>query len=164
MRSAVIACLVLAGCTAEARPPKAPSPSSYVRVIDGDTVEIRREKVRLSNIDAPELPPNSKCWAEAALAVTSAERLQEFINLAPTLELTRDGKDRYGRTLGRLVVGDGDLGEAMVQSGFAARWTGQKWDWCAPARYGDANGPNVLTSGPEANRAYTAWAQKHLAP
>lgn len=136
---------------------------SYVRVIDGDTLEVRGEKVRISNIDAPELPPGAKCWAEGALAVQAAKRAQEFINVSDSLTLERSGKDRYGRTLARvkLLRGD-DLGEALIFSGLAAKWTGKRWDWCGAPAFSDTNGPGFLSDATGSD-AMTEWAAGNAA-
>jgi hypothetical protein len=39
-----------------------------IRVIDGDTIEAAGERIRIANIDTPEMPPKSRCAAEAILA------------------------------------------------------------------------------------------------
>lgn len=159
MRLLLLAALALTGCSAEAGQAVKPRPSQSVRVIDGDTLEVAGEKVRISNIDAPELPPHAKCWAEAGLAISAAQRLQEYVNVAPTLSLRREGRDRYGRTLARVVDRDSDFGEALIAAGVAARWTGRRWDWCSPAQFSDPNGPDLI-SGPEGNRPYMEWATR----
>jgi micrococcal nuclease len=132
----------LGACAAQAVPtPPSERPATFVRVIDGDTLEIRGEMVRISNIDAPERPPRSKCWAEAALSVQATQRVQDFIDVSQRLTLLREGKDRYGRTLARVQLGNDDLGEAMIFNGLAARWNGRRWDWCGAADLGDTFGP-----------------------
>ena len=100
----------------------APPAQRVTCVVDGDTVWIEREKIRLLDIDAPEM--DGKCAAEKALARRSRDRLVELLR-ARTVTISRDGVDRYGRTLARL----GDVGEQLVREGLAQRW-GDRRGWC----------------------------------
>lgn len=161
-RALSLIAICLAGCTASAEAPRAARPASYVQVIDGDTLKIRGERIRISNLDAPELPPGAECWAEAGLAIAAADRLQEFVNIARSIEIERRGRDQYGRTLARVSLNGHDVGEALIKLGLASGWTGRRWDWCGSPRYDAAGAPSVTTNGPEANGAYWAWAVKHL--
>lgn len=121
--------------TGQARPVLRLAP---LRVIDGDTFEVDGETVRIANIDTPEMPPRSKCLAEAQLAEVAKRSLEDAlgstwgdrgVGLAPTLQ--REGRDRYGRTLARVKLTTGeDVGELMIQRGYAVRWGGRKADWC----------------------------------
>lgn len=171
MRRAILVLALLAGACrpeAEARPQRlddeAYQPqvvleggrSTTVRIIDGDTVELDGETVRISNIDAPELPPRSKCWAEAALSIQASEVLTGSFSRTGRLRIVREGKDRYGRTLARLYDGERDIGQSLVNLGLAARWTGRRWDWCGPADLKDPNGPAFFV-GPDGNPNYSDW-------
>ena len=91
-------------------------------VVDGDTVWIAHEKIRLVDIDAPEM--DGKCQAERALAIRARDRLAVLIN-AGSIRIERQGQDKYGRTLARL----GDVGEQLIREGLASRWPKRK-DWC----------------------------------
>lgn len=109
-----------------------------LRVIDGDTFVAEGETIRIANIDAPELSPRSQCLAEASLAEVAKRQLDGLLGASwsgsgsgvlPTIE--RDGQDRYGRTLARVVGADGkDVGEEMILKGAAVRWTGRRAEWC----------------------------------
>lgn len=100
--------LAIAACAA----PPAPRVTC---VVDGDTVWIEGEKIRLLDIDAPEM--NGKCPAEQAQARRARDRLIVLLN-SRDVTIERDGKDRYGRTLARL----GDVGEVLIREGLATRW------------------------------------------
>lgn len=94
----------------------------YHCVHDGDTVWWQGEKIRIADIDAPEL--NGGCETERRRARAARDRLAVLLNArAATIE--RTGTDRYGRTLARF----GGLGEQLVKEGLASRWPGRK-DWC----------------------------------
>jgi micrococcal nuclease len=105
----------------------APPPAQRVTcVVDGDTVWVAREKIRLLDIDAPEM--EGKCPAERALAVRSRDRLIVLLS-GREVTIAREGLDKYGRTLARL----GDLGEVLVREGLARRW-GDRRGWCKGER------------------------------
>ncbi|WP_262267248.1 MULTISPECIES: thermonuclease family protein [Microvirga] len=97
-------------------------------VIDGDTVWILgpdrsvAEKVRLQNVNAPELRrPRSR--RELNKAVAATEFLRDTIERARSATIRRRGKDRYGRTLARIAIDGSDLGRLLVRAGHAKRWT-----------------------------------------
>lgn len=135
MRIATLAAVALASCTAApAAVPVAANPPS-IRVIDGDTLVIDGETIRIANIDAPETMPRSRCWAEARLSKEATFALEveaaSWAALPPTI--TRDGTDRYGRTLATIQRTDGqDVGAMLIESGLAVPWTGRRWEWCGP--------------------------------
>jgi endonuclease YncB( thermonuclease family) len=91
-------------------------------VVDGDTVWLDGEKIRLVDIDAPELA--GRCEIERRLAIAARDRLVELLRERPA-DIVRTGTDRYGRTLARL----GDVGEQLIAEGLASRWP-QRRDWC----------------------------------
>jgi endonuclease YncB( thermonuclease family) len=97
-----------------------------VRVIDGDTVVADldlgwiHEHVRLHGIDAPEHKDLAR-WTEAK---TFVEAL-----LSPGTEvlLVSEKLEKYGRTLGRLLLRDGrDVGQELLKAGLAKPYTGGK--------------------------------------
>jgi endonuclease YncB( thermonuclease family) len=99
-------------------------------VIDGDTIRYQGVKVRLSDIDTPEVF-SPKCTYEANLGRQATERLLELINAGP-IELVAGGRDtdRYGRKL-RVVARHGrSLGDTLVAEGLARRWDGARRSWC----------------------------------
>lgn len=117
-----------------------------VKVIDGDTLEVEGETVRISNIDAPEVGDGSGCWAEAVLAARARQQLIEFVNISKSIDVEDDprGKDQYGRTLATVRLDGKDVGEAMVFAGLASKWTGERWNWCGSGpNLRDRNGPRL---------------------
>lgn len=98
-------------------------------VVDGDTFWLDGEKIRISNIDTPEVG-GASCIDELGLAVHSTRRLSELLR-AGGFELVREGQDHYGRTLARVVNSAGqDLGETLISEGLARPWTGRRESWC----------------------------------
>ena len=89
-------------------------------IIDGDTLALGSEWIRLLNIDAPE-SFRSRCERELVMGLKAKERLAALARSGP-LEVKRHGYDRYRRTLARVYGGGQDLGQVLVQEGLALPW------------------------------------------
>jgi endonuclease YncB( thermonuclease family) len=99
-------------------------------VVDGDTIWYEGLKIRLADIDAPEIS-EPKCASEAALGERAKLRLLELVNVGP-FDIVSDGRDEdwYGRKL-RVVRRDGrSLGDVLVTEGLARRWNSARRSWC----------------------------------
>lgn len=97
-----------------------------VRVIDGDTIEMELageiERVRYIGIDTPEMNDRRAAVRELAAEAKAANaRLVEGRRVR--LELDVEKRDRYGRLLAYVFVGDTMVNEALVRSGHAAPYT-----------------------------------------
>jgi endonuclease YncB( thermonuclease family) len=98
-------------------------------VHDGDTFWLAGEKIRILDIDTPEL--NGQCASEQLLAIRARDRLLELLNAGP-FELVEQGRhrDRNGRLL-RIVVRHGrSIGDRLVAEGLARTWSGRREPWC----------------------------------
>ena len=84
------------------------------KVIDGDTIEVRQEKrnykVRLSEIDAPEI--NQRFGTESKNFLAS-------LILNEEIELIYISEDRYGRIVAKIYKDNKDINRSMVRSGLA---------------------------------------------
>ncbi|TPW75435.1 thermonuclease family protein [Schumannella soli] len=124
--------------------PSAAESATIVRVVDGDTVVVRRagrgsqETVRLAGIDTPEtVKPNSpvECWGPEASAHTKALLpAGSAVRLEP--DPTQGDADRYGRLLRYLWLpssADASSGslvnEALVREGFAEAYRDRHARW-----------------------------------
>ena len=89
------------------------------KVIDGDTIHIYKNKIRLHGIDAPEkdqtCKKNSKVWN---CGVESTKFLKELIG-NNKIECITQGKDRYNRFIGICYKDNLDLNSEMVLNGWA---------------------------------------------
>ncbi len=106
-------------------------PGRVTCVVDGDTFWYRGLKIRIADINAPELGHPS-CAYEARLAETATQRLTALLNAGP-FTLAVDGRetDRYGRALRVVMRGGRSLGEVLEREGLAEHWHGRRGDWCA---------------------------------
>lgn len=100
-------------------------------VVDGDTIWLDGQKIRIADIDTPEVS-EPRCSSDLALGNRATDRMLELINEGP-FELEgwpgRDA-DRYGRKL-RVLVRDGrSLGDILVSEGLARTWSGRREPWC----------------------------------
>jgi micrococcal nuclease len=104
---------------------------AQVRVIDGDTFDYRGIRVRVADIDTPEV--RGQCDHEIRLAARATQRMRTLLAAGPfelhPLSNGRD-EDRYGRKL-RIVTRDGrSLGDQLVAEGLARTWSGRRERWC----------------------------------
>lgn len=86
-----------------------------VRILDGDTVEARQEngeltRIRLAGIDAPEKAQPFGQRARQALSDRIAQ--QQVL-------ITGNERDRYGRLLGTVWLGNDDVNADQVRAGMA---------------------------------------------
>jgi endonuclease YncB( thermonuclease family) len=107
------------------------SPTRVNCVVDGDTFWYRGQKIRIADINTPEIS-SPKCPHEERLGHKAKDRLIQLLNAGP-FQVVRTGdrdKDRYGRLL-RVIVRDGQsLGMTLVREGLAHVWDGSKHPWC----------------------------------
>jgi micrococcal nuclease len=97
-------------------------------VVDGDTLWFQGIKIRLLDIDAPEV--EGLCVNERQLAQSATLELTRLLNTG-LIRIAYDGQDRYGRHLATLLVLEGEVGPAMLAAGLAVPF-GQRGPspWC----------------------------------
>lgn len=94
------------------------------RVVDGDTIHLEGQKIRLLGIDAPEMKQfcrnaEGEKWDCGILA---RDMLVGMLAARPEVTCILTGKDRYKRFLGRCFAGGAsglDVQRALVRGGFA---------------------------------------------
>ena len=112
--------------------PVCAGPVRVTCVVDGDTIWYRGTKIRIADIDTPEVS-RPGCPQEARLGRQATERLRSLLNAgAFALAAPPDGRtrDRYGRELRIVMRGGQSLGSVLVREGLAARWGGPRRSWC----------------------------------
>lgn len=98
-------------------------------VHDGDTVRCGQERIRIANIDAPELPGSPRCgarrgrtaWCDFETGFRARDALRVFLAGGPA-SIERQGRDVYGRTLATVSVNGMDAGRYLIRHGLARAW------------------------------------------
>lgn len=91
--------------------------------IDGDTLALGSERIRILGMDTPE-SYKPACPKEEAAGYLAAGRLQHLINTR-RVTIVRRGKDKYGRTLATVAVGSDDVAQLMIREGLAEPYDGR---------------------------------------
>ncbi len=112
---------------------------SAARVVDGDTVRINGVRMRLLDIDAPEIF-HPRCTRESDAGAAAKARLAQLLAAGP-MQLADSGEhDRFGRPLVRISVNGQDLGQILLREGLAvvwrpgpAAWESRRRHWCPDA-------------------------------
>lgn len=85
------------------------------RVINGDTLDLGGERIRLFGIDAPE---RGQSCGPVACGTAATEALADILSAEP-VRCTRVNTDRYGRTVARCRAGRHEVNREMVRRGMA---------------------------------------------
>ena len=105
--------------------------SGPARIIDGDTIEINHQRIRLWGIDAPE--SQQTCYKREIIPDLIVERKIDTVyncGLDATIYLQRitanttvtcfsRDTDKYGRIVAKCATNEGDLGRRLVANGHA---------------------------------------------
>ena len=107
--------------------------------VDGDTIRCGTERMRdmgpgspnKSGYDAPEIG-KAQCARERLLGEQAKLRLQELLDQRGTRVEDSGKRDRYGRPLVVVRLGNGvTAGEVLMRDGYAVRWQpGYRPTWC----------------------------------
>ncbi len=93
---------------------------NVVKIIDGDTLDIKIEsnviRIRLADIDTPE---RNQPWGLEAKKFLATKILKKEVQILIT------NKDRYGRQIGNIFLGNTNINELMVLKGHA--WAYRKY-------------------------------------
>lgn len=119
--------LLVASATAD------PIDRARIAIVDGDTIRIDGQTVRLVGFDAPETGDDTaRCDAERERGKKAAARLAELLADGDIAIRYRKRRDLYGRLLGRLTVNGKNVGATLIRERLAVRYQGRgpKMDWC----------------------------------
>lgn len=100
-------------------------------MVDGDTIWLEGAKIRIADIDTPEIS-SPKCDAEYERGIRARDRLVVLLNEGE-FELRSIGnrdEDQYGRKLRVIVRSGRSLGDQLVSENLARTWTGGREPWC----------------------------------
>ena len=112
--TALVCLLILA-----APPAAAETITGEARVIDGDTIAVDGERIRLWGLDAPELRQTCRASVTSLpCGELARDHLIVLIHSRPVRCAIR-GRGYYGRHLGVCYEGSADLNRALVEAGWA---------------------------------------------
>lgn len=107
-------------------------PAKVLNVIDGDTIKVemdlgwgvfKRDSVRVLGINSPELRVKiDALWPEIEWpGLKALEAAKQFLDIGEqSVTIVSKQLDKYGRTLGDVILPDGtSLGILMMQAGWA---------------------------------------------
>lgn len=100
-------------------------------VVDGDTIWLEGVKIRVADIDTPEIS-QPRCDYEYELGIKARDRLVSLLNQGEfsAVPIGNRNEDQYGRKLRVLMRDERSLGDQLVAEGLARTWTGRREPWC----------------------------------
>ena len=121
------------------------------RVIDGDTLEISGQRIRIHGIDAPE--GRQTCTRGQTIWLCGKKAAKAMIALVRGSEVKCEAidTDRYGRIVGKCFANGRDVGEALVMDDLALAYRQYSTDYI-----------QVEASAKAARRGL--WAGEFVAP
>lgn len=99
-------------------------------VVDGDTIWLKGQKIRIADIDAPETH-DYRCASEKELGDRATRRLHDLLESGTiTLQSIDRDEDRYGRKLRIVLVNGERVGDTLVSEGLARYYGNGRRPWC----------------------------------
>ena len=93
--------------------------SYEIKIIDGDTIHLNREKIRFTGIDTPELKQTCNKNNEIIYCGIKAKQLLIDKIGKNKVHCIREGKDQYKRILAECFVNEVSLSKFLVREGYA---------------------------------------------
>ena len=102
------------------------------RIIDGDTIEINKEKIRFGGINSPERK-------EIGYRLAKDKLIEKIANNIVTC-VREKNKDKYGRTVAECFINEKSLSSLMVKNGYACDYIYySKGKYAKEQKYAKAN-------------------------
>ena len=93
--------------------------SYEIKIVDGDTIHLNKEKIRFSGIDTPELKQTCEKNTEIIYCGIQAKKiLIKKIGNSP-VKCISEGKDQYKRILAECFIDNLSLSSFLVRQGYA---------------------------------------------
>ena len=97
-------------------------------VIDGNTIRIAGETVKIAGMEAPEIQ-SARCPEQEQRGVKAVQRLADLLN-SGKVTTAGDVREPDGELRRKVLVDGSDVGAAMVRTGLARDYDGTKKNWC----------------------------------
>lgn len=110
-----------------------PNTADKTCLVDGDTLWLSGENIRLKDFDTPE-PQTALCGGEAerSLAHRASSRMLELLNSNDwTIERFGYDRTRSKRRLATIRISGQDVGDILILENLARRWPDGHEFWCA---------------------------------
>ena len=93
--------------------------SSKVKIVDGDTIYLKNEKIRFSGIDTPEI--KQTCNKNNEIIKCGIQAKELLINKIGNnkVKCVKNGIDKYNRILAECFVNNQSLSKYLVREGYA---------------------------------------------
>jgi len=99
-------------------------------VVDGDTFWKDGQKIRIADIDTPEIS-RPQCAHELRRGQAAKRMLLSLLNRHDArLQPVGRSHDRYGRRLAIATINGRSIGEMLIRQKLARPWTGRRESWC----------------------------------
>jgi endonuclease YncB( thermonuclease family) len=98
-------------------------------VVDGDTFWFQGEKIRIADIDSPELSP-PRCEEERLKGEGAKARLLTLLNAGKFSLSAARATSKYGRKLRTVTRAGHSLRDTLIDEGLARHWDGARHGWC----------------------------------
>ncbi len=136
--------------------------SGPARIVDGDTIEVAGERIRLEGIDTPE--PGQTCprkWVGTWKCGRAATRALNKLIAGRTVRCESTGRGERDRLIGKCFVNGQDINAHMVSNGYA--WAFVKYSTSYVAEENTARAAKLgIWSGPKAQPAWE-YRRRHWA-
>lgn len=128
-----------------------------VNVVDGDTLHVGTITVRLHGIDAPEVDQpctdaNGQPWLCGAFVQAQVRDLYQ----GRTADCVEVDRDRYGRSVAKCSVNGRDIGETIVQNGWAEAYRQYSMDYDLAEKSAQVRGVGLWAGSMQSPAAYRA--------
>lgn len=120
--TSLVFAILLAACARILFEPSGREVSGRAFALDGDTIRIGENRIRLKGIDAPEL--NQSCMRNGTPILCGEKARDTLLGMILNrhVECRVSGRDRYQRLLARCFVDGEDIGARMVSDGLAVAY------------------------------------------
>lgn len=98
------------------------SHENQIRIIDGDTIQIKKKKYRLHGIDAPEIDQYCKINKKRYKCGLKSKLFLESLISNKQVDCKKRDLDRYNRIIAVCFVNSSNINKKMVRSGWAVAY------------------------------------------
>tara|TARA_B100000700_G_scaffold320111_1_gene416746 strand:+ start:1291 stop:1785 length:495 start_codon:yes stop_codon:yes gene_type:complete len=109
------------------------------KVIDGDTIHIGKNKIRLHGIDAPEIKQTCKVKNVAWNCGIESEKALKNLIIEKKVKCKIVDKDQYNRLIGICYVKNKNINQYLVQNGWAIAYRYYSLDYVSNEEFAKKN-------------------------